>query len=571
MVEDESDAAERERAGEAGLAMRGSFFPRGPCVGGLDVWPRCFAPGHITIFRFLAPDAMAVFAGLSGAHAILLATHWCATANVSHLPQLQARFPAWLPSERLLRIILTFLPESTEPHRYTSIVQDIVDGSSSHLDTEEVDVSPVKDLTEQVARKRVRKLRLLPLRCPDDEDSQDSDPLALFLLHRAHRIDSETSLQPLILELILPFYERSSLVRTWLISTLLPLLRLNYEYYPSQDETFSLDTLESMDDHTAINVLLSMTGAERNVMDLVNNLRGLVGSWMYGSDRSKRRRLNQAAQENSISLPTGDTQPRTRRGAGWHYVNEWLVSRSLVDLESVISAFTNWDGPEDVDLGGYDGGKEQLQSEEATDLRIRYAQSGLAVIYANADVSEPSLEGSSEVLARVSKLLDYEDSSFLISDTSSLPSIKFDASPISSSSRVSLLQNALLLTSNPLTYPSASSISFLSAILLSLRILNELGCPIPCRAATSLCLHSHEDMQLLELRNVMASVVRQSQYGRDWRKIRQQLLWLRDWGADNLGETESNASCHGLFWRVPRDVVEAEVLKALLDAKGECR
>lgn len=550
--------------------MRGSFFPRGPCVGGLDVWPRCVAPGHITIFRSLALDAMAAFAGLSGAHAILLATHWCAAANVSHLPQLQARFPTYLPSERLLRIILTFLPESTEPQRYTPIVQDIVDGNSGHSDTEEVDVSPVKDLTEAAARKRVRKLRLLPLKCPDDEDGQDSDPLAQFLIHRAYRIDGETSLQPLILELLLPFYERSPSVRTWLISTLLPLLRLNYEYYPSQDETFSLDTLESMDDHTAINVLLSMTGAERNVMDLVNNLRGLVGSWMYGSNRAKRRRLSQATQQNSISLAPGETQPRTRNGAGWHYVNEWLVSRSLVDLESVVCAFSNWDGPEDVDLGGYDGGDGQSQDEELPDLRIRYAQSGLAVIYANADISGPSLEGSSEVLARVSRLLDHEDSSFLTSSTSALPSIKFDASQISSSSRVSLLQNALLLNSNPLTYPSASAISFLGAIILSLRILAELGYPIPCRTAVNICLHSLEDTQLLELRNVMTSAVRQAQSGRDWRKVRQQLLWLRDWGIDRTGQTEDKSSCHGLFWRVPPHVVEAEILKALLDAKGEC-
>ncbi|KAH8422742.1 secretory pathway Sec39 family protein [Aspergillus melleus] len=511
---------------------------------------------------------MAVFAGLSGAHAILLATHWCATANIPHLPQLQARFPACLPSERLLRIILTFLPESTEPQHYTSVVEDIVDGNSTHAATEEIDVSPVKGLTEAVARKRVRKLRLLPLKCPDDEESQDLEGLLdQFLIHRAHRIDSETSLQPLILDLLLPFYERSPSVRTWLISTLLPLLRLNYEYYPIPDETFSLDTLESMDDHTTINVLLSMTGAERNMMDLVNNLRGLVGSWMYGSNRSKRRRLSQATQQNSISLPPGETQPRTRNGAGWHYVNEWLVSRSLVDLESVVSAFSNWGGPEDVDLGGYDNGNGQLESDEVADLRIRYAQSGLAVIYANADISEPSLEGSSEVLARVSRLLDYEDASFLTSDTSALPSIKFDASHISSSSRVSLLQNALLLASNPLTYPSASSISFLSAILLSLRTLNELGYPIPCRTAANLCLHSHEDMQLVELRNVMASAVRQAQSGRDWRKTRQQLLWLRDWGVGQLGQTEGDLNCHGLFWRVPLDVVEAEVLKALLDAK----
>jgi hypothetical protein len=29
--------------------------------------------------------------------------------------------------------------------------------------------------------------------------------------------------------------------------------------------------------------------------------------------------------------------------------------------------------------------------------------------------------------------------------------------------------------------------------------------------------------------------------------------------------------CHGLFWKVPRDTVETEVLRALLEAKGKSR
>ncbi|KAA8644712.1 hypothetical protein EYZ11_011356 [Aspergillus tanneri] len=506
---------------------------------------------------------MAAFAGLSAAHAILLATHWCATGNASHLPHLQARFPVGLPPERLLRIILTFLPESTEPQSYSSVVQEIVDGGSSHWDSEEIDISPVKDLTETVVRKRVRKLRLLPLKYPDDEDSQDpTDLLTQFLIHRAHRIDSETALQPLILDLLLPFYQRSSPVRTWLISSLLPLLRLNYEYYPSQDDSFSLDTLESMDEHTAINVLLSMTGTQKNNMDLVNNLRGLVGSWMYGSNRSKRRRLSQAARQNSIAPPPGEPESRAEDGAGWQFVNEWLVSRSLVDRENVVSAFVNWNGPEDVDLGGYDEGHDKPQDEEITDLRLRYGQSGLAVIYANTDTSGLSLEGSTQIFIRTSKLLGHADSSFLSPDSTALPSVRFDASHISSSSRVSLLQNALLLASNPLTYPSASSISFLSAILLSLRILNKLGHAMQCRTAANLCLHSHEDLQLIELRNAIVSTVKYSRSGRDWSNIRHQLLWLRDWGTGQDG-----LAWHGIFWRVPRDVFEAEILKALLEAK----
>ncbi|PLN80822.1 secretory pathway Sec39 [Aspergillus taichungensis] len=509
---------------------------------------------------------MAPLAGLSGAQVILLATHLCVTGDVSRLPHLQAQFPLWLPLDRLLRILLTFLPESTDPHTYTPVLEQLVSGSSVEASDGEWDLSPVQGLSEDAARKRVRKLRLLPLRHPDDDDTQDSnDLLTLFLIHRAHRIDAETALQPLILDLLLPFYQRSPTIRTWLISTLLPLLRLNYEYYPSQDETFSLDMLESMDHDTAINVFLSMTGSEKGNMDLVRNLRGVVGAWMYGHSRPKRRRLNPATRRNSISLAQSDAPPVSGDRAGWSYVNEWLLSRSLVDQDSVVSAFVNWDGPEDVDLGGYDDETEERPAEKMRELRTRYGQSGLAVVYANANTSEPSLEGSIRIVSRIAQLLDLESSCFVNPDRQTLPSVVLELDKISSATRVSLLQNALLRESNPLTHPSSSSISFVSALLLSMRILQSFGHPIPCRAAANMCLHSTEDAQLLEFKGVIASIVKQTKVSRDWQEMRDQLLWLRDWGADK--QTGGCGEFHGLYWRLPQEVVDAEILKALLEVR----
>ncbi|PWY76329.1 secretory pathway Sec39 [Aspergillus heteromorphus CBS 117.55] len=511
---------------------------------------------------------MAVLPGLSGARAILLATHLCANGDVAALPSLQAQFPTYLPLERVLRIILTFLPESAEPSTYIPVLQALVDGplQGANTDSTAINTTSIPDLSEAVVRKRVRKIRLLPLQYPDEDTQDSSDLLAQFLIHRAHRIDSETALQPLVLDLLLPFYERSPTLRTWLISSLLPLLRLNYEYYPSPDETFSVEILESMDNSIAINVLLSMTSATKGSMDLVKNLRGLVGAWMYGSNRTKRRRLNEAAQENAITLPQDGAQPKTTAGVGWQQVNEWLLARSLVDHESAVNAFVNWDGPEDVDLGGYAEESEGLPSEELSDLRTRYGQTGLAVVYANSDPSGTALEGSIRVLARIADFLKLGESSYLTSDISELPTVKFDSELISSTSRVSLMQNALLVSSNPLTRPSCSSISFLSAICVSLRILNEFGHPTPSRTASNICLHCNEETQLLELRNIVASAVRQAKSGRDWNKTRQQLLWLRDWQSDR-SDIPEQLTCHGLFWKVPQETVDAEILKALLEVR----
>jgi hypothetical protein len=506
---------------------------------------------------------MAGPARLSGAHAILLAIHFCARGDASPLPQLQARSSATLTTERLLRIILTFLPESTEPEDYVSVVQSLVDGLPVS-ESQEVDISPIKDLSEDAARKRVRKIRLLPLRHPEDEDSQDpTDLLTQFIIHRAHRIDSETSLQPLILDLLLPFYQRSSTLRTWLVSCLLPLLRFNYEYYPSQDKSCSVETLESLDSQTATNILLSISGTPKNDTDLIKNLRGLVGPWMYGSNRPKRQRFSDAARRNSISLQ-GNVQGD--ENSGWEYVNEWLLSRSLVDPDAVVGAFVNWDGPEDVDLGGYVDEHERPFADRLQELRNRFGQTGLAVIYQSPEVS---LDSSIRILDRVSSLLGLEEALYT-SRNSSFPSVDFDASQIRSASRATLFQNALLLPTNPLTYPSLSSVSFLSGLLLSLRTLEELGHSIPCRTATNICLHSNEDMQLFELRSMMASIGQQVKSGRDWRAIRQQLLWLRDWRSET-DRSQSNPDFHGLFWRAPQDVLEAEILKVLLQVRGETR
>jgi hypothetical protein len=506
---------------------------------------------------------------LSDAHAILLATHFCAGGNVADLPILKAQFPHCFPFERLLRIILTFLPESTEPSSYTSVLQDLETGSFVPTDRA-IDTSAVQDLTESVARKRVRKLCLRPLQRPDEEaEVASADSLTQFLIHRAHLIDSETALQPLVLELLRPFYERSQIIRTWLISSLLPLLRLNYELYANRDENISLEVLESMDDQTAINILLSLMSDEGTSMDLVNNLRGLVGPWLYGGKRSKRRRLNEAAQKNSVSFIQGSHKPQPTELAGWEHVNEWLLSRSLVDHESVVSAFNHWDGPSDVDLGGYEKAEEQLSNEKARELQARYGQSGLAVVYAHADSSMAVLEGSFQVLTRVANLLDLEDSLYLSADWE-LPSVHYDTEPISSTSRASLLQNALLRPTNPLTKPSSSSVSFLGALLLSLRILTELGHLVPCRVAANMCLHSTEEMQLAELKSAVESTVKQPRSHQDWPMVRQKLLWLRDWQAEESDSAWNEpSSYHGLFWRIPRETVETEILKTLLAAKGK--
>lgn len=508
---------------------------------------------------------MANLTDLSDPQAILLAADLCASGNVSGLLELNQQFPDALPRERLFRIILTFLPESTTPQYYTPVLQCLADGISSSLEPKEVDTTLVKHLPEAVARKRVKRLRLLPLPYQGwKEPTHPADPLTQFLIHRAHRIDAETGLQTVIVDLLLPFYERSKLLRIWLISRLLPLLRLNYEYYPDKEETTSLDVLESMNEQSAINILLSMTGPNADSADLVRNLRGLVGPWIYGENQlGCRGASSPSAKHSSILHITADETELS----GWKEVNEWLLSHSLVDFSRVAGAILSWKGPEDIDLGGYEGNKE-LENNASIHLRKLYGQTGLAIVYANANTDKQILEASFQIVSNVSCLLDLAGDVMRPHDPN-LRSLHLDIGSISSASKASLLQNTLLLGSNQLTSPNPHSVAFLNALLLSLRTLGDLGYHTSCREAATVCLQSNGEEQFVALRNVFETVVRQATPEQDWKTKRQQLLWLQNWQtAPPTNKGRQKQEYHGLFWRVPSDMIETEILKAMLAVGG---
>jgi protein transport protein SEC39 len=492
------------------------------------------------------------------------------------LPALHHTFSSSLTIETLFRIILTFLPETTPPQTYIAVIQSLSnlhDDSGFSADLESLDISSVQHYSAAAARRRVRSLRLLPLRPPQWEHHADSvgDPWVWFVLHRAYRIDAETGLQTLILDLLRPFYEQSLLLRTWLISRLLPLLRLNYEYYQSSDEAISLELADSMDQSTAINVLLSMTSPHGESTDLARNLKALVAPWMYGSASAKRRRLDSTSNRESPIDGRPETHAKTDASV-WQDVNEWLLSRSLIDYDRVVGAFANWNGPDDVDFGGYEvDGTLPYDEGELAHLRQRFGQTGLAVVYANATTDSHVLAGAVKIVSKVASLLQIQLDPNILDPlgTTALPAISIDPQSISATSKASLMQNALLASANPLTLPTSSSIAFLSALLRSLHFLHDFGHHTTARAVATTCLQNTEDVQAVELRAVLDSVVKHVQPGSDWRRTRQQVLWLRDWrDPSHAPEAARKPDYQGVFWRVSSQLTETLLLQALLTVGG---
>jgi hypothetical protein len=51
---------------------------------------------------------------------------------------------------------------------------------------------------------------------------------------------------------------------------------------------------------------------------------------------------------------------------------------------------------------------------------------------------------------------------------------------------------------------------------------------------------------------------------RYWMKTRSEILWLRSWGAEELLERSESVNGKGVLGQLPKESIEAELLKALL-------
>ncbi|OAX85218.1 hypothetical protein ACJ72_00411 [Emergomyces africanus] len=510
---------------------------------------------------------------LSEAHIILLAVQLCTNGDVSALPRLPSLLHSTPSVDIFFRILLTFLPESTEPSRYISVLENLANGSTTEPveENDDIDLASVGELSTSAARKEVRRLHLLPLRYPGHADAEvePCSPLVQFLIHRAHRIDSESGLQPFIIELLQPFMHTSEYLYIWVLSTALPLLRFNYEYHCENDSSLSLEILQSLDSGSAVNILMSKTDRRDRGGDVGRDLRGLVGPWMYGYARSKRRKLNQLELSGSISIFDNRNPSGSSRSSGWQDVNEWLLSTSIRDFPLAVETVEQWSGPADIDLDGYDKPEGFVLSDDETPLALNYGQAALATIYATTEMTPETLEGSCRILSRIASLLEIPGHSVLRIFDNELEPLNLDLTALSDISRAAILQNALLEPSNPLTFPTTHSISFTDALLVSIRTLNDFGHALSCRSAAEICLLASDEIQLSELCAVFEALQRDHKTGRNWRKIRLQLLWLRDWGySDQSKEHEAKSRPgHGLFWRIPLALLERDILKALLNAR----
>jgi protein transport protein SEC39 len=508
---------------------------------------------------------MADVKSLSPGHVIYLATELCSKADYEGTQALQSLRPDVLSAELCFRVLLTFASGNENPDQYLPLLKQLQSGTDKDAPPRSVDISDVENISEANVRRRIRDLRLERLKTLQSDVPGAQNALSQFLIQQAYRIDAETGDLPAILRLIEPFINGNDFLRAWLISNLLPLLRLDYGYYSDGGSSLSLEAFENLEGIAGLDVLLQRAKTDDGKTHIGRDLRGIVGPWVYGSRSYKRRKLSHSFRRASISAqnrgpPTEDSR--------WQDVNEWILRNSLEKSDLAVKAVSGWGGPKDVDLGGYDETEDSLTEDVA--LTMKYGQAALAAVYASDEASSESLQRSSRILDRVTEIVQADPSTFINFDRG-LPDCSAQPQDILSMTRADLFTENLLRPDHALTWPKIGSLRFLKAILTSIRLLREdLYCSdqLSCRSATNLCLFATEQIQRQELHRALQHLARIASPEGNWHQIRKKVLWLSFWESEPSARClKGGEDCRAFFWRVSSADVETEVFTAMLAAK----
>lgn len=493
---------------------------------------------------------------LSAPKIVLLAAHLAAKADLDSLSCVAAQHGSVLRKELLLRILLTYLPETLKSDEYVSFIDEIQRGEYAANENWDIDISAVEHLTEEEAIKKVRKLHLLKLSWPEAPAEAEEDSLTLFLLRRSYKVDEETGMLDQLPDLLVPFLDRSPCILSWTITVLLPLLRRNYEYYPNESIPVTITAFEHMSDPAAVDLLLSRTGAqEKDYPCIVRDLRGLLGPWLYNDKRWTKKpavEIDEDSGDDGLICP------------GWEQMLVWLTSHASSSWRVAVEAIDHWHSPEDADLGGY--AQMWFDEEKQQYLERRYARAAMASAYLIPEASTEALTGAYTIVHEVTKLLDEPLPPLQTAASNLSPVPDLGSTNIMFAKNTTYLRNNLLHEDNVLTKPSQLATTLLSALVVSAFLSTRAGSPITVRKAGELALLQDELEQKTEALKLIHAI---SEHGpnsddRFWIRARNEILWLRDWGAEDESPSEEDQYCTGIFGRLSREFLEVEILKALL-------
>ncbi|KAL9085539.1 MAG: hypothetical protein Q9159_004637 [Coniocarpon cinnabarinum] len=537
---------------------------------------------------------------LSNAHWILLAVSYASDANVAALSAISSAKPLILNTQLLLRILLTFLPESVHPDVYTDFVQGLSQRASSQHDTDvQVDWGATGELSHADVEGRLAALhlkRLCPRRIRNSHDavlrSAPKDPVTLFILSRANAIEKETGLLTLVPSLVRPFLESSAYLRVWFTSTILPLLRFEQERNRKDGVTVDLETFESFDGAAGISILMSksiMASREgaASADSVGKDLRETVGPWMYGSTQRKRRKLDvehsgrahlQGPKIDSEAVPRADPRESGFQNEfqiqpddqleDWQHTFHWMATTAVDNFDLAVKTLEGWRGPGDADVDDIDLSADAVQDDQVqSQLHIRYCQAALACIYAAECDGEDAARGAHSILKNVADLMGYTLPPALETDLPVLFTLEQQITqpplPFDTYSPRLFEFNELLQHNQQLTTPTLEAFVSLAMTVHSAFVLANLGFKATIAQVAKLRFYGDEaDSRRMVQKILRQHLTNQNTSERHWLDIRQQLSWLRDWnsGIDDPAAASGN---RGVFAQLALGTLEREVLSAI--------
>ena len=186
---------------------------------------------------------------------------------------------------------------------------------------------------------------------------------------------------------------------------------------------------------------------------------------MHGHSGQKRRKLSHQREQE-----VGDAGAESTGLSGddpehdWVYMYRWMVTQSQESFPLITQAIENWDGPGDVDLGGFDTDHrdQNLDEDAQRQLEAQYAQAAIASCYTVESDSEETIHNAHAILARLARLLDFDPPPGLSATAEALPQIEthlFRAQD--SETGLALDPNALLKSGHRLTSPRPETYALL--------------------------------------------------------------------------------------------------------------
>lgn len=400
----------------------------------------------------------------------------------------------------------------------------------------------------------------------------------------------------LVLALVEPFLESHDYLRVWFVSAVLPLWRVNFKFYPKDPIGETIDQFGQRDGKEGMEILLARalrksTGADGESGNVARDMKGLVGPWMYGHTERKRRKLGLeeqrrhpqqkggAADESEESgkadelsegvrkIALDGVSEKDRTGHDWEHAYYWMVQNAQENFQHITQLIEDWDGPGDVDFGGYEKGEHRpyLDDDVQRKLELQYAQAAFASCYAAQSSSKETIQGAHGVLARLAELLDFIPPPDLATSVESLPRIEQHATSLDDSQTLQdLLPDRLLTPEHPLTTPRMETYMLLQMHVYTAYQLDSLGYTASLVDVARLQFYGTAESQLVVLQKMLRGLAAAGKSDdTDWTARRNKLIWLWNWGIDPDNMAANNGA--GVLGKIPKSDFEAEMLKVFTE------